>query len=856
MFLVGVFLTDATPADPAPARLDFTSNDNFTSLTPLLGQTFFIGDGLTGTGVGARQQFTIPAAATRLFLGFADASFLRGNPGAYSDNAGSLTAAFQITGGAPAAPAPVISQGGVVNGADFTAQFAPGIIFSIWGTNLASQTTAARGVPLPQTLDGVSVEILDGAKVLTAPLFFVSPGQINGQLPFEVAGATVQVRVRTAGGQSNTQTIPILPRCPKLLTKTMDGRGEAIITHANFTLVAADSPAAPDETVILYLTGLGAVSPAAPSGQAAGLHHVRDEVIVTVDGLSATVDFAGLAPGWVGLYQINFKVPAETTGVMPEIRVLTGRQQSQADVAFAAGSLAWQAAATVPSGPEGGTITAGQFSLSVAAGAFAARSEITAYRIAGKTSLDAHRISDVYALGGLPAAAAAPQTLTFDLPGASPVPGETYLVLQRLGQDVGEALLKASVEGSRVTVTLPAYQGGRLPAEAGPPAARAASASREADFWRLPQIVCFLIGRYTERLSRDGHFKLVYATNIVPDVFGDALEDAWTALVTDLGFTPARFPKTPIAVPIRPVLSGERWGNPMYHPATLLGVEQGYALWLDSTYMIDAARIEEAKRKAAHTLFHLITFTHPTGKASWLWLDEAAATWFEQYMFMYWGGWVDRLPELALENLDFLTRNGLEYPARRLSQTSERKHGYGAYFFIEHVITQAVPPGFLATLYPAAVIAAPDTYFYALDGLQAAGLDVTARWLAFCREFAEQDPLSRTPSPAWQARILALASSNTATLTQSSPSRSFAWDSSPNLSARFYRVGFSGVFRSEQDRDKKLNLKLSSTASAVRAVVRRVAAGGQIGASLGEVLANASAPLSLAARGNFDQDGE
>ena len=102
MFLVGVFLADSLPA-AAPARLDFT-DDAFAALSPAIGQTFFIGDGVTGTGAGTPQQFAVPSTATRLILGFADASYFRGNPGYYSDNSGSLTATFSIT--ASGGPAP------------------------------------------------------------------------------------------------------------------------------------------------------------------------------------------------------------------------------------------------------------------------------------------------------------------------------------------------------------------------------------------------------------------------------------------------------------------------------------------------------------------------------------------------------------------------------------------------------------------------------------------------------------------------------------------------------------------------------------------------------------------------------
>jgi hypothetical protein len=101
MFLVGVFLGATEPADPAPSILDFTSNADFTSLSPLIGQTFFIGDGASNTGFGGngpRQEFVVPNGATRLYLGFADAYAFVGDPGYYSDNGGSRSNRYRDRG--------------------------------------------------------------------------------------------------------------------------------------------------------------------------------------------------------------------------------------------------------------------------------------------------------------------------------------------------------------------------------------------------------------------------------------------------------------------------------------------------------------------------------------------------------------------------------------------------------------------------------------------------------------------------------------------------------------------------------------------------------------------------------------
>jgi hypothetical protein len=89
-FLVGVFLGAAPPAGP-PASLDFTDNESFADLAPALNQVFFIGDGLTGTGSGDTQRFAIPAGATHLWLGIADAYSFHGAPSYYADNTGGLS---------------------------------------------------------------------------------------------------------------------------------------------------------------------------------------------------------------------------------------------------------------------------------------------------------------------------------------------------------------------------------------------------------------------------------------------------------------------------------------------------------------------------------------------------------------------------------------------------------------------------------------------------------------------------------------------------------------------------------------------------------------------------------------------
>ena len=102
--LVGVFAPAGAPTNNPPASLDFTAIEtSFSTLSPALYQTFFIGDGMTGDGSGTVQQFIVPADATRLLLGLSDAYGFYGSPGAYDDNFGTFTVTFQVTSVSPVA---------------------------------------------------------------------------------------------------------------------------------------------------------------------------------------------------------------------------------------------------------------------------------------------------------------------------------------------------------------------------------------------------------------------------------------------------------------------------------------------------------------------------------------------------------------------------------------------------------------------------------------------------------------------------------------------------------------------------------------------------------------------------------
>src|SRR5260370_31300937 len=168
------------------------------------------------------------------------------------------------------AQTPVVDSGGVVTAASFTAPVAPGALISIFGVNLAPQIAAASQIPLPTSLANVSVRFNNN---VFAPLLFVSPTQVNAQLPWEVvSNGNVTLVVTNNGVDSAPQTVPVSSFSPAIFAV----QGNAIAIHADVTLVAPKTaPAVPGETLQLLTTGLGPVPPP-PVTATNSLHCLRN----------------------------------------------------------------------------------------------------------------------------------------------------------------------------------------------------------------------------------------------------------------------------------------------------------------------------------------------------------------------------------------------------------------------------------------------------------------------------------------------------------------------------------------------------------------------------------------------------
>jgi uncharacterized protein (TIGR03437 family) len=255
--------------------------------------------GADGTGTADFAQVALGAAGKA----FAGAAINANDPGAYEIYFGVQTPALAGTG-------VFLNPLGVVNAASSAPAgnpISPGEFVTLYGTGLAkSNQTAAP--PYPLSLNGVSVLINNKP----APLYFVSPGQLNVLVPFATTGPTATIVVQNSNVNSNTVTVPVAATAPGIYTLDQSGSGGGAILHADYSIVNAAKPAIGGETVLIYLTGLGTVTPIVADGTAGNINTLYQsdaDVVVYVGGEQATVLFKGLAPGYPGLYQLNVTLP-------------------------------------------------------------------------------------------------------------------------------------------------------------------------------------------------------------------------------------------------------------------------------------------------------------------------------------------------------------------------------------------------------------------------------------------------------------------------------------------------------------------------------------------------------------------
>jgi len=225
---------------------------------------------------------------------------------------------FSVTITGTALGPPVIGPSSIVSTSSFlTALVAPGDQISIFGVNLGPTTgiRATANPNLPTTLGGTTVTF-DG---VAAPIYYVSDRLVNVQAPTTLnTGALTRIQVSNSSGSSAAVPLIASTANPGVFTYEVGGVGQAKATNQDGTLngdgsiLSTDKPAPPGSVIQVYATGLGAVSPAVAAGTPTPLSPLSSTVstvTASIAGRAATVAFAGLAPGMIGVYQVNIIVP-------------------------------------------------------------------------------------------------------------------------------------------------------------------------------------------------------------------------------------------------------------------------------------------------------------------------------------------------------------------------------------------------------------------------------------------------------------------------------------------------------------------------------------------------------------------
>jgi uncharacterized protein (TIGR03437 family) len=236
------------------------------------------------------------------------------------------------------ANAPNYTAAGIVNGASFTPGLAPNTIVSIFGTNLSWETHALEPGDIVAGVDGPTmpksmgnVEVYFGG--WPAYLYYVSPTQINILVPGNLLAGPFQFWVARQGTHGPIVSVTLQDAAPAMFQLSP---GTAIASHPDWSVVSSDAPAAAGEVVILWATGLGNTVPQLEDGVLALPYpHLQwisqlNQFTVWINGVALdpkAIGYAGLAPGYAGLYQVNVQLP-DTLPANPEVRLGLGGAMS------------------------------------------------------------------------------------------------------------------------------------------------------------------------------------------------------------------------------------------------------------------------------------------------------------------------------------------------------------------------------------------------------------------------------------------------------------------------------------------------------------------------------------------------
>jgi len=234
----------------------------------------------------------------------------------------------------PGREAPSYTQASLVNAAtNLSGPLAPHTIATVYGTGLAWATRAVssedlRDGRLPFELPGTGVRVIVSGQV--ASLFYASPSQINFLIPGNLVSGEGYVEVQVDSLRGPRIPLTVSDSSPALFQ--LDRR-TALATHADGALITGIEPARGGDVVILYATGLGQTDPKMSNGEIARQSQPIEkasELKVLLDGIAGDpkdILYAGVAPGFAGLYQINVRLPGRVAPD-PEIRLALGERLS------------------------------------------------------------------------------------------------------------------------------------------------------------------------------------------------------------------------------------------------------------------------------------------------------------------------------------------------------------------------------------------------------------------------------------------------------------------------------------------------------------------------------------------------
>jgi len=319
------------PDTALPVPLSYTVTDNSGQLVAA-SPTWVVTSG--GGWIGLSNSATTGQYSANWLLGPAVGTQ---TVAAYGTSASGGTVVAIFTATAPAGTTtPSLNSGGVVNAAGYTfspAAISPGSIVSVFGTNLSNAPPS--GVSASYFVSQTLIGALDGTAVtfngIPGPLFYVSPTQINVQVPFATSGLqTVRVQVLRAGVASAPLQVPVQSIAPGIFTAAANGTGAAAALNPDFSANSASNPIARGGVIAFFATGLDlklinsqnffSGAPISSSVLCATTPQV------TIGAQPATIQYCGPAPGFVGLWQVNAQVPASIAAGQTQVAMTVGGQ--------------------------------------------------------------------------------------------------------------------------------------------------------------------------------------------------------------------------------------------------------------------------------------------------------------------------------------------------------------------------------------------------------------------------------------------------------------------------------------------------------------------------------------------------